>query len=146
MSSYAEAGIRQYRIEPVLDEQTTNICRYLHGKTFSVADALRRFDRIEQLEDPEAIKQAMPWVREAQDRETRPHPALRGRRRWSDRPRRGHGLCPCGGRRMPDTKPREPETTAPTTGDDHRGRLRPRPGGPGTRRRSRTRPSSGRAT
>jgi SPP1 gp7 family putative phage head morphogenesis protein len=70
MSSYAEAGIRQYRIEAVLDEQTTNICRYLHGKTFSVADALRRFDRIEQLEDPEAIKQAMPWVREAQDRET----------------------------------------------------------------------------
>ena len=70
MSSYAEAGIRQYRIEAVLDEQTTNICRYLHGKTFSVADALRRFDRIEQLEDPEAIKQAMPWVREAQDLET----------------------------------------------------------------------------
>jgi hypothetical protein len=32
--------------------------------------ALRRFDRIEQLEDPEAIKQAMPWVREVQDRET----------------------------------------------------------------------------
>jgi SPP1 gp7 family putative phage head morphogenesis protein len=70
MSSYAEAGVRQYRIEAVLDEQTTNICRYLHGKTFSVADALRRFDRIEQLEDPEAIKLAMPWVREAQDRET----------------------------------------------------------------------------
>jgi len=70
MSSYAEAGIRQYRIEAVLDEQTTNICRYLHGKTFSVADALRRFDRIEQLDDPEAIKRAMPWVREVQDRET----------------------------------------------------------------------------
>jgi SPP1 gp7 family putative phage head morphogenesis protein len=70
MSSYAEAGIRQYRIEAVLDEQTTNICRYLHGKSFSVADALRRFDRIEALEDPEAIKQAMPWVRETTDPET----------------------------------------------------------------------------
>ncbi|NNB92488.1 head morphogenesis protein [Corallococcus exiguus] len=70
MSSYAEAGIRQYRIEAVLDEQTTNICRYLHGKTLSVADALRRFDRIEQLEDPEAIKQAMPWVRESRAPET----------------------------------------------------------------------------
>lgn len=70
MSSYAEAGIRQYRIEAVLDEQTTNICRYLHGKTFSVADALRRFDRIEALEDPEAIKQSMPWVRETTDPET----------------------------------------------------------------------------
>ena len=69
MSSYAEAGIQRYRIEAVLDEQTTNICRFLHGKTSSIADALRR-DRIEQLEDPEAIKQVMPWVREAQNRET----------------------------------------------------------------------------
>jgi hypothetical protein len=70
MSSYAEASIRQYRIEAVLDEQTTNICRYLHGKTFSVADALQRFDRIETLDDPETIKQAMPWVHESSDPET----------------------------------------------------------------------------
>lgn len=75
MSSYAEAGIQRYRIEAVVDEQTTNICRFLHGKTSSIADALRR-DRIEQLEDPEAIgsrgraQQVMPWVREAQNRET----------------------------------------------------------------------------
>ncbi|MBN9159585.1 MAG: hypothetical protein BGO98_02820 [Myxococcales bacterium 68-20] len=70
MSSYAEAGIRQHRIEAVLDEQTKNICRYLHGKTFSVADALRRFVSIEALEDPEAIKQAMPWGRESTNPET----------------------------------------------------------------------------
>jgi SPP1 gp7 family putative phage head morphogenesis protein len=70
MSSYAEAGIQRYRIEAVLDERTTHICRYLHGKTFAVADALRRFERIDQLEDPEDIKRAMPWVREAPDAET----------------------------------------------------------------------------
>jgi SPP1 gp7 family putative phage head morphogenesis protein len=70
MSSYAEAGIQHYRIEAVLDERTTEICRYLDGKLFSVGDALRRFDRVEQLDDPEAIKQAMPWVRESTDPET----------------------------------------------------------------------------
>jgi SPP1 gp7 family putative phage head morphogenesis protein len=70
MSSYAEAGIQRYRIEAILDERTSHICRYLHGKTFSVVDALRRFDRIEALDDPEAIKQAMPWIRESTDRET----------------------------------------------------------------------------
>src|SRR5690606_14061224 len=32
MSSYAEAGIQHYRIEAVLDERTTEICRYLDGK------------------------------------------------------------------------------------------------------------------
>ncbi len=69
MSSYAEAGIAQYRIEAVLDERTTPICRFLHGKTFTVGDALRRFDRLERLERPEDIKHELPWVRERRDAE-----------------------------------------------------------------------------
>jgi len=64
VSSYAEAGVQRYRIEAVLDERTTHICRYLHGKVFSVADALRKFDEVERLERPEDIKRALPWVRE----------------------------------------------------------------------------------
>jgi SPP1 gp7 family putative phage head morphogenesis protein len=67
VSSYAEAGIRRYRIEAVLDERTTHICRYLHGKTFAVEDALRKFEQVERLEDPEAIKQALPWIRERRE-------------------------------------------------------------------------------
>ncbi len=50
---------------------TTHICRYLHGKTFAVADALQRFDRVEELERPEKVKREPPWVREALDPETR---------------------------------------------------------------------------
>ena len=64
MSSYADAGIRQYRIEAVLDEHTTPTCRFLHGKVFSVGDALRRFERVEALEDPLDIKREIPWVRD----------------------------------------------------------------------------------
>jgi SPP1 gp7 family putative phage head morphogenesis protein len=70
MSSYAEAGIQRYRIEAVLDERTTHICRYLHGKTFEVADALQRFERVAGLEQPEDIKLEQPWVREGRDAET----------------------------------------------------------------------------
>jgi SPP1 gp7 family putative phage head morphogenesis protein len=70
VSSYAEAGISRYRIEAVLDERTTPICRYLHGKTFSVGEALRRFDRLERLERPEDIRSELPWVRERTDSET----------------------------------------------------------------------------
>jgi SPP1 gp7 family putative phage head morphogenesis protein len=70
MSSYAEAGIQRYRIEAVLDERTTHICRYLHGKSFEVADALRRFERVETMEQPEDIKRELPWVREGRDAET----------------------------------------------------------------------------
>lgn len=64
VSSYAEAGIRRYRIEAVLDERTTHICRFLHGKKFAVADALRKFEQAERLEQPEDIKRLLPWVRE----------------------------------------------------------------------------------
>ena len=70
MSAYAEAGIQRYLIEAVLDEHTTEICRYLHGKEFEVGDALRRFERIEQMDSPEDIKAEAPWVREAIDPET----------------------------------------------------------------------------
>ena len=70
LSSYAEAGIRRYLIEAVLDEQTTEICRYLHGKVFEVGAALRRFEALEGLKKPEELKAAQPWVREALDPNT----------------------------------------------------------------------------
>lgn len=69
VSSYAEAGVQRYRIEAVLDERTTHICRFLHGKTFAVADALRKFEQVEQVEQPEHIKRLLPWVRERMDGE-----------------------------------------------------------------------------
>lgn len=70
LSSFAEAGIQRYVIEAVLDEHTTEICRYLHGKTFEVGDALRRFGQLEGLTEPDEIKAFHPWVRESIDPET----------------------------------------------------------------------------
>jgi SPP1 gp7 family putative phage head morphogenesis protein len=63
MSSYAEAGIRRYQILAVLDEVTTEQCRFLDGKEFSVGTALDRFDRIDKASDPEQIKSIAPWIR-----------------------------------------------------------------------------------
>lgn len=70
ISAYAEAGIQRYQIEAVLDEATTPICRYLHGKSFSVTEAVRRFDRVEQLSSPEDIKLELPWVRQGRHEPT----------------------------------------------------------------------------
>ncbi|MBE7449153.1 MAG: head morphogenesis protein [Kofleriaceae bacterium] len=64
MSSYAEAGIERYRVQAVLDEATTLICRFMHGKVFSVRSAIAGFDRVEQLSDPDDVKRAAPWVRQ----------------------------------------------------------------------------------
>jgi SPP1 gp7 family putative phage head morphogenesis protein len=68
LSSYAEAGIDRYVIEAVLDERTTEICRFLHGKTFSVSTGLGTFEQVES--DPDQVKELTPWVRETIDPET----------------------------------------------------------------------------
>ena len=68
VSSYAEAGISHYLIIAVLDEVTTDICRFLHGKRFSVGASMAQFARIERLRDPERIKHEQPWLQVRQDR------------------------------------------------------------------------------
>ena len=67
VSSYADAGISHYIIVAVLDEVTTDICRFLHGKRFSVGASMAQFTRIERLRDPERIKHEQPWLRVRQD-------------------------------------------------------------------------------
>ena len=86
MSSYAEAGIRQYRIEAVLDETD-----HEHLPLPARQDLLRgrrppalRPHRAAR--DPEAIRRRCRGSGGPGSRDG-PHPALRGRRRRSDRPR-----------------------------------------------------------
>jgi hypothetical protein len=64
ISAYAEAGIERYVFSAVLDEHTTDTCRYLDGKVVETAEGLRTFERLEASDDPLAIKQIRPWVRE----------------------------------------------------------------------------------
>ena len=72
LSAYTEAGIDQYVIEAVLDEVTTEICRFLHGKTFSVSRGIALFEQVEA--NPDDIKTINPWVRMGKDEED--HPVL----------------------------------------------------------------------
>lgn len=48
----------------MLDERTSNICRFLHGRVFAVRDALHSFEAADKLRNPEAIKSLNPWPRE----------------------------------------------------------------------------------
>lgn len=64
ISAYAEAGIERYVLSAILDEHTTDTCRFLDGKVLQTVDALRTFDRLERATEPMAIKDVRPWVRE----------------------------------------------------------------------------------
>ncbi len=64
LASYSEAGIRAFIFEAVLDEVTTNQCRLLNGRRFPVQAGLDRYTASESAEQPEAVKQIMPWIQQ----------------------------------------------------------------------------------
>ena len=105
MEVLEEAGIKEYRFSAVLDEATTAICRYMHGRTFSVKSAIKRIRQVQALEDPEDLDQVLGWVREGTDddghrhmyyeRGGKKHAIARVTRPTSERDDRGgfsHGL------------------------------------------------------
>jgi hypothetical protein len=63
VSAFKEAGIERYVFEAVLDEVTTDQCAALHGRTFETDRAAKLFDQASKAEDPEAVKDIMPWIR-----------------------------------------------------------------------------------
>ncbi|MCP4573231.1 MAG: hypothetical protein GY838_12830 [bacterium] len=64
LRSMQDAGIQVYEWSSVLDEATTEICRWLDGKQFSVDASLERYAAADALEDPTDIKHTMPWFYE----------------------------------------------------------------------------------
>ena len=67
LSSFKEAKIKKYVFEAVLDEVTTETCRFFHEKEFFVDTGLNRFSKLEK--NPELAKELNPWVRNGLDEE-----------------------------------------------------------------------------
>ncbi len=62
LHAFGEAGITRYMFDAILDQVTSEICRLLHGRIFSVKNAATRTMKALALTDPEKIKQIRPWV------------------------------------------------------------------------------------
>jgi SPP1 gp7 family putative phage head morphogenesis protein len=71
IGAYEDAEIESYRVVAVIDEVTTDICRFMDGRVFKVSDARRVLDSLMDLADPEDVKYAHPWVRKAVDEKGR---------------------------------------------------------------------------
>lgn len=61
--AYSDAEIDEFEWESVLDEVTTEQCRFMQGRRFSVAKAVERFEQVEESGDDDAVKKLQPWVR-----------------------------------------------------------------------------------
>jgi SPP1 gp7 family putative phage head morphogenesis protein len=63
LGAFEEARIRTFRFEAVMDQATSRVCRFMHGRIFSVERAMKRFRHVERLRDPERIQDLQPWLR-----------------------------------------------------------------------------------
>lgn len=69
LSAYDELQIETYTFEAVLDEVTTAVCRFNHGRRFPVKKPLDKMRSLADTKQPEEIKYALPWVHEGKDQD-----------------------------------------------------------------------------
>lgn len=67
LRGFADAGFTEFEFEAVLDEVTTDVCRFMHGKVFSVDAGLARYQQVAESNDPESVKWLQPWVQTGKD-------------------------------------------------------------------------------
>jgi hypothetical protein len=73
LGQMGELGVTKYTFNCAADERTCSRCYYLDGRTFEVASALSTIDRINDADDPDAVKQLQPWASSMADVEAKPN-------------------------------------------------------------------------
>lgn len=61
LTGLEQAGFDRYRIVAVMDERTSEVCRTMNGRTFSVPTGLKQMNETVLAEDPEELKAAAGW-------------------------------------------------------------------------------------
>lgn len=67
LNAFADAGIQQYRFEAVMDEVTTDQCRFYHDQVFSVGASIERMNAQMRASSVEDLQNTNPWVRVGRD-------------------------------------------------------------------------------
>lgn len=61
LTTFVEGGVERYRIVAVLDKRTSDVCRLMDGREFSVRTGAKlAADRLDA-DSPEAVKNVSPW-------------------------------------------------------------------------------------
>ena len=62
LAAFDEADIQSFRFEAILDQVTSEVCRFMHGRVFSVERAMKRFRDVERARSPDRIQDIQPWM------------------------------------------------------------------------------------
>lgn len=55
-------GVRVYQLQATLDARTSQICRNLNGRTFTVREGFRRVEAALRTEDGDTLRAVHPWI------------------------------------------------------------------------------------
>ena len=64
ISAMNDAGFTTYRIQAVMDERTSERCRFMHNRTFKVSQGKRHIERSLAAKDPDEYKEIAGWKTE----------------------------------------------------------------------------------
>lgn len=67
LNSYADAGIESYRFEAVMDEATTDQCRFYHDQVFSVSAGVSAMNATIRSGSIDELQETNPWIRVGRD-------------------------------------------------------------------------------
>jgi hypothetical protein len=62
--TYQEASVTLFEVVAVMDEATTDVCRFMDGKVLDLNSALANFGAVENLADPMGVKTENPFIRQ----------------------------------------------------------------------------------
>jgi hypothetical protein len=62
LTTLSELNVETYEIVAVLDDRTTDVCRFLNGRRFAVADGLRDIQAMIDAPDPDAFRRASSFA------------------------------------------------------------------------------------
>lgn len=75
--SFEESLIQTTRFVAVLDEVTSQVCRFMHGRTFEVRQQLERYAQVAAAPEPEDVKRLQPFMRTGKDQDGNPSVGVR---------------------------------------------------------------------
>jgi|GEM_PF-229077 len=62
VEGYQKAGVTYLKIDAVLDDRTSEICRQMHGRIIPVKKAVNLRDKLIKAKNPEEVKSIAPWL------------------------------------------------------------------------------------
>jgi SPP1 gp7 family putative phage head morphogenesis protein len=63
IGAFQDAGVEAYEFSAILDEVTTDECRFYDGQVFPLSTAVAARDRLSTLTNPDDVYAVSPWVR-----------------------------------------------------------------------------------